>query len=79
MHMKDHESSDPAVSAAWRLFRALHDAPSLASAEQLIRWLGQDSGNVRALDNALTLWALAGAALVGSGLDGEPGPSRTLQ
>jgi ferric-dicitrate binding protein FerR (iron transport regulator) len=55
--------SDPAFNAAWRLFCKLHDAPSPACAEQLVRWLGDDAGHVRALDDVLTLWALSGAAL----------------
>ncbi|RST53050.1 hypothetical protein EJI01_13730 [Variovorax sp. MHTC-1] len=79
MHTRNHEPTDPAFSAAWQLFRTMHDSPSLANAEQLIRWLGRDPRNVRALDNALTVWALAGAALVGSELDGESGSGRTLQ
>lgn len=54
---------DAAFSAAWNLFCTLHDAPSPACAEQLVRWLGEDPGHVRALDDVLTLWALAGAAL----------------
>jgi hypothetical protein len=44
--------------------RALHDSPSLASAEQLVQWLGQEPANVRALDLALVQWALGGAARV---------------
>jgi hypothetical protein len=66
------------VSAAWRHFRALHDSPSRASAEQLIRWLREDQRNVRALDNGLTLWALASAALVSSELDDEAESQRML-
>lgn len=42
----------------------LHDSPSPERAEELIRWLGVDPGNICALDDVLTLWALAGAALV---------------
>jgi ferric-dicitrate binding protein FerR (iron transport regulator) len=78
MHGRD-EHPDPAFSAAWRLFRAMHDAPSLASAEQLIRWLSQDPKHVRALDHALSLWALAGAALVSADLADESKPGRVLQ
>lgn len=79
MHTRDHESRDPAFRAAWRLFCAMHEAPSPASAEQLIRWLGEDPRHVRALDHALTLWALAGAALVSSDPDDEAGAPRILQ
>jgi len=58
--------SDPAFSQAWRLFRELHDAPTLDGAEKLVMWLGRDATHVRALDEALTLWALAGAAVLSS-------------
>ena len=67
MNSRHHVPSDPAFSEAWRLFRELHDAPSLERAEKLVLWLGRDARHVRALDEALTLWALAGAAMVGSG------------
>ncbi|MGK6310843.1 transcriptional repressor [Variovorax sp. DT-64] len=63
------ERSDHAGRTALRLFRRMHDAPSAASAEELVRWLGEDARNVLALDDALTLWALAGAALVRPALD----------
>lgn len=66
MNTRDHASFDPAFSEAWRLFRELHDAPSLERAEELVQWMGCDARHVRAFDEALTLWALAGAALVGS-------------
>ncbi len=66
MNSRRHVPSDPAFSEAWRLFRELHDAPSLQSAEKLVVWLGRDARHVRALDETLTLWALAGAAMVGS-------------
>ncbi|NDZ18038.1 hypothetical protein C7T35_34110 [Variovorax sp. WS11] len=64
---------------AWTLFCRMHDAPSAASAERLVRWLGEDARNVQALDDALTVWALAGAALLKPALDGEPGQGRMLQ
>jgi len=57
-------STETAVDTAWALFCRLHDAPSRDHAEQLVHWLGQDPRHVRAFDEALTLWALAGAALV---------------
>jgi ferric-dicitrate binding protein FerR (iron transport regulator) len=57
-------SAETAVDTAWALFCRLHDAPSREHAEQLVHWLGQDLRHVRAFDEALTLWALAGAALV---------------
>ena len=53
-----------AVDTAWALFCRLHDTPSRDHADQLIHWLGEDPRHVRAFDEALTLWALAGAALV---------------
>jgi len=53
-----------AVDTAWALFCRLHDTPSRYHADQLIHWLGEDPRHVRAFDEALTLWALAGAALV---------------
>lgn len=56
---------------AWRLFRQLHDAPSLRTAEELVLWLGQHPAHVYALDDALTLWALAGGALVQASAQGE--------
>lgn len=56
--------AETAVDTAWALFCQLHDAPSRDHADQLIHWLGEDPRHVRAFDEALTLWALAGAALV---------------
>ncbi|KQX88126.1 hypothetical protein ASD34_10405 [Variovorax sp. Root473] len=53
-----------AVDTAWALFCRLHDAPSRERADQLVQWLGQNPRHVRAFDEALTLWVLAGAALV---------------
>lgn len=53
-----------AVDTAWALFCRLHDVPSRDHADQLIHWLGEDPRHVRAFDEALTLWALAGAALI---------------
>lgn len=79
MNSRHHAPSDPAFSEAWRLFRALHDAPSLERAQQLALWLGQDARHVRAFDEALTLWALAGAAAVGSAPGDEPCQEPTLQ
>ncbi|WP_240531170.1 hypothetical protein [Variovorax boronicumulans] len=57
-------SAQTAVDTAWALFCRLHDAPSRDHADQLVHWLGEDPRHVRALDEALTLWALAGAVLV---------------
>ena len=57
-------SAETAVDTAWALFCRLHDAPSREHAEQLVHWLGQDPRHARAFNEALTLWALAGAALV---------------
>lgn len=56
--------TETAVDTAWALFCQLHDAPSRDHADQLIHWLGEDPRHVRAFDEALTLWALAGAAMV---------------
>lgn len=42
-------------------------------------WLGRDATHVRALDDALTLWALAGAAITGSRPGDEPIQEQTLQ
>lgn len=72
-------TSDPACKEAWRLFRELHDAPSLERAQRLVLWLGSDAKHVRAFDEALTLWALAGAAMVGSAADDESRKSLLLQ
>ncbi len=62
-------SSETAVDTAWALFCQLHDAPSRHHADQLVHWLGEDPRHVRAFDEALTLWALAGAVLVKPVLD----------
>ncbi|WP_418121730.1 hypothetical protein [Variovorax sp. 160MFSha2.1] len=79
MNSRHHVPSDPAFSEAWRLFRELHDAPSLERAEKLVLWLGRDARHVRALDDALTLWALAGAVMVGSAPGDESCQKPTLQ
>lgn len=50
-------------SAAWRLFQALHDDPTASAAESLIVWLRGRPARVRALNEALTVWAYAGAAI----------------
>ncbi len=54
--------SDAELHIAWALFSRLHDQPSSAHASRLVRWLGEDPRHVRALDDVLTLWALAGAS-----------------
>lgn len=56
--------TEPVFDMAWALFCQLHDAPSCDHATRLVRWLGEDPRHVRAFDEALTLWALAGVALV---------------
>lgn len=66
MNSSHHFHSNPAFNQAWRLFRELHDAPTLDGAAKLVMWLGRDASHVRALDEALTLWALAGAAVLSS-------------
>ena len=67
MKDKTHKSrppDGPAFNVAWTLFCTLHDEPSPERAEQLVRWLGVDPGNIGALNDVLTLWALTGAALI---------------
>ncbi len=72
--------SEAAVATAWTLFSRLHDEPSRVHAHRLVAWLGEDPLHVRALDDALTLWALAGAALSRpSGDDDRNGPRTGLQ
>ena len=56
-------SCDQEIDDAWRLFAALHDDPSGATARDLITWLEQGRQRVRVFDNVLTLWALAGGRL----------------
>lgn len=73
------ESLNPYRRTAWALFCRMRDAPSAASAEELVRWLGEDARNVRALDDALTLWALAGYVLVEPSLDEGLCRNGTLQ
>ncbi len=79
MSSRHRFSSAPAFSQAWRLFRDLHDTPSLEGAEKLVMWLGRDAKHVRALDEALTLWALAGAAIAGRASDGDAASEPMLQ
>jgi hypothetical protein len=79
MNSRYHAPSDPVFRDAWRLFRDLHDAPSQECAEKLVVWLGRDAKHVRALDEALTLWALAGAAMIGASIGDEPLREQTLQ
>lgn len=58
------KSCDPDFDAAWRLFTAMHDAPSNTTAKDLVEWLAQCPQHVRAFDDVLTLWALVGGGLV---------------
>ena len=51
------------------MFLAPPDSPSPERAEELIRWLGVNPGNICALDDVLTLWALTGAALIKPSMD----------
>ena len=71
---KPREPSEQEFSTAWRLFQALHDHPSAAAAESLIAWLGGRPARVRALDEVLTVWACAGAAVVNSRQDATDRP-----
>ncbi|MDH6165898.1 ferric-dicitrate binding protein FerR (iron transport regulator) [Variovorax boronicumulans] len=64
MTSRTHVSAETDFDTAWTLFCRLHDRPSPERASQLVHWLAEDPGHVRALDEALTLWALTGAALV---------------
>lgn len=58
------KSCDPDFDDAWRLFAAMHDNPSNATAMDLIKWLEQGPHHVRVFDDVLTLWSLAGGGLV---------------
>ena len=78
MRLGHDAPSKRARRVAWTLFCRMHAAPSAARAEQLVRWLGEDARNVQALDDALTLWALAGAALLKPALD-ESDQGRMMQ
>jgi ferric-dicitrate binding protein FerR (iron transport regulator) len=62
-------SAATAVDTAWALFCQFHDVPSHVHAERLVHWLGEDPRHMRAFDDALTLWALAGAGLVKPALE----------
>ena len=79
MNTRRHAPFDPAFSEAWRLFRELHDAPSLECAENLVLWLRCDAKHARVLDEVLTLWALAGAAMVSHAPGEESHQGATLQ
>ena len=70
---------DPAFDVAWTLFCTLHDSPSPERAEELIRWLGGHPGNICALDDVLTLWALTGAALIKPSMEEAQREERRLQ
>lgn len=63
MHYIARTRRDPNFDDAWRLFTALHDAPSDGTAKALVEWLAQSVAHVRAFDEVLTLWALAGGGL----------------
>lgn len=79
MATKTSVSSEAAVDRAWELFCRLHDAPSCAHADQLVHWLGEDPRHVRAFDEALTLWALTGAALLAPVLEEAQRSGSALQ
>lgn len=63
MHHIARGCCDPDFDDAWRLFTAMHDDPSSSTAQALVEWLAQCPTHVRAFDNVLTLWALAGGGL----------------
>ena len=69
MAIRTSVSAATAVDTAWALFCQFHDVPSHIHAEQLVHWLGEDPRHMRAFDEALTLWALAGAGLVKPALE----------
>ncbi len=58
------KSCDPDFDDAWRLFTAMHDAPSSSTAQDLVEWLAKCPRHVQAFDDVLTLWALAGGGLI---------------
>lgn len=68
-------TSEQDFRVAWQLFRSMHDAPTLAAATSLIGWLRENPRHVRAFDEALTLWALTGAATLDRLVAGR-GPER---
>lgn len=54
------------VRAALQHFLRLHEEPTNCAAKELIDWLYTGPHRAQALDEALTLWALAGVALLES-------------
>jgi ferric-dicitrate binding protein FerR (iron transport regulator) len=64
MATRTDASAEKAFDIAWALFWQLHDAPSRDHADQLVQWLAEDPKHVKAFDEALTVWALAGGAMV---------------
>jgi len=90
MHAQAHEKviamrpatpivpTDEEFRTAWLLFLALHDDPSVTAADHLLGWLRGHPKRVRALNEALTLWALTGAALIASRHE-DPEAARRLQ
>ncbi|PUA29924.1 MAG: hypothetical protein B0W54_05110 [Cellvibrio sp. 79] len=64
MDLKNKRGPDKDVHVALELFLALHETPTEATAEKLIIWLQKGPFHVQAFDTALTVWALAGAALI---------------
>lgn len=55
---------DSDVHVALQLFLALRNSCSATAAHNLIEWLQDNPNHVGALDEALTVWAMAGAALI---------------
>ncbi len=70
--------TDEEFRTAWLLFLALHDDPSVTAADNLLGWLRGHPKRVRALNEALSLWALAGAAIIASRHEGLE-PAKRLQ
>lgn len=58
---KAHDSS---VRTALLLFLELHKGGSFNAALNLIEWLRDDPDHIEALNEALTIWALAGGVLI---------------
>lgn len=79
MHRIAHTCRDPNFDDAWRLFTAMHDEPSSVTAKALVEWLAKSPANVRAFDDVLTLWALAGGGLAKHSSPSIVGQSTLIQ
>ncbi|MFM9926625.1 hypothetical protein VLK31_26820 [Variovorax sp. H27-G14] len=61
---QNHSEAPSADETAWRLYMDLRENPCRTSALKLTHWLREGHAHPKALERALRLWALAGAALV---------------